>query len=155
MQKKRIIIMVLISIFCYSPIMTLGCDSKTDVLQEPVELEKIFEPNHETEEVELEGVSEEIEVEALPNNRVVVNVEVLRVRSGPGTDYEIVQRLNKGSIVEVIEEQNEWLLIKEYQGWIHGGYAYKPSDPSKLYEVFTVNIQPVGYDLDKVVFSVK
>jgi len=124
-------------------------------MQEPIEPEEIVEAEAEPEEVELEDVSEEIEEEEVPNNKVVVNVDVLRVRSGPGTDYEIIHRLSKGKIVEVIEEQNEWLLIKGYRGWIHGGYVYKPSDPSKLYEVFTVKIQPVGYDLAEVAHFVE
>ncbi len=72
-----------------------------------------------------------------------VNVEVLRLRSGPGTDYEILDRLFYGTPLEVKDRENEWLFVDVYpgcvyrnnQGWVHGdyvesGYGPYPSHPS-------------------------
>lgn len=122
----------------------LGCDSGKDVLEESKEPEEKIELEPEAEERDNEH--DEAEIEEEPKNKVVVNVDVLHLRSGPGTDHEILDRLRLGTILEVIDEEDEWLQVNREQGWLYGDYVVKPESPDELYEVLSVEIQPVGYD---------
>lgn len=47
------------------------------------------------------------------------------VRAGPGMEYEVIESLSKGSTVEILEEENNWLKVRinnpgdaEAFGWI-------------------------------------
>jgi len=44
-----------------------------------------------------------------------VNVELLNVRSGPGSDHNIITTIPRGTRVQVLEQQGEWLkvIVKE------------------------------------------
>jgi len=72
-----------------------------------------------------------------------VNVEVLHLRSGPGTDYEIIDSLFYGTPLEVKDSKNGWLFVDVYpgcvyrnnQGWVNrdyveSGYGPYPCHPS-------------------------
>lgn len=61
----------------------------------------------------------------------IVNTEVLRVRSAPNTDSQIVNRLSNGDSVQVYEVQGVWLRIGEGQ-WIHGGYVAEAPTPEPM-----------------------
>jgi N-acetylmuramoyl-L-alanine amidase len=50
-----------------------------------------------------------------------VTASSLRVRSGPGSQYETVRSLATGQQVEVINRNSEWVQI-DNDGWVHGGY---------------------------------
>jgi N-acetylmuramoyl-L-alanine amidase len=50
-----------------------------------------------------------------------VTASSLRVRSGPGSQYETVRSLVTGQQVEVINRNSEWVQI-DNDGWVHGGY---------------------------------
>ncbi|MBW6464762.1 MAG: N-acetylmuramoyl-L-alanine amidase, partial [Firmicutes bacterium] len=57
---------------------------------------------------------------------VAVNVDVLRLRSGPGTDNTIIDRLTRGTVLSVTGNQNEWLKVispDNKNGWVHGDYV--------------------------------
>ncbi len=57
---------------------------------------------------------------------VVVDVDVLRLRDGPSTDYEIIDRLTIGTYLKVLGYQNEWIEVETRggsQGWVHGDYT--------------------------------
>lgn len=41
-----------------------------------------------------------------------VNAEKLNVRSGPGTEYEVIHQLYAGDFVFVVERQDEWFKVK-------------------------------------------
>lgn len=59
-------------------------------------------------------------------SEVVVDVAVLRLRSGPGTDYEILDRLTRGTVLTVTGNQKEWLAVNTpggKSGWVHGDYV--------------------------------
>lgn len=49
----------------------------------------------------------------------------LRVRTGPGTNYQVVGSLNKGDTVEILEQNGNWLKInaKIGKGWISKDYV--------------------------------
>lgn len=134
----------------------IGCVLNNDVSPEPIEPEDIIEEEPEEAIIEQEPETEEIaedvsgEDELELEIKVVVNVETLRLRSGPGTDYEILDRLRYGSILEVVGEKDEWLQVTRKEGWVHGDYVSKPEDPEKLYEVLPVEVQPVGYAKEEV-----
>lgn len=57
---------------------------------------------------------------------VTVDVNLLRLRSGPGTDFEILNLLPMGTVLEIIGREKEWLQVitpKAEQGWVHGDYV--------------------------------
>ena len=51
----------------------------------------------------------------------------LYLRSGPGLQYGSVDVLDEGSRVQILEEEGEWLRIRQdmLAGWIHSNYAKK------------------------------
>lgn len=59
----------------------------------------------------------------------VTSASGLNVRSGPGTNYSIVNVLEAGGAYTIIEEQNGWGLLKGYKnnrdGWIYLIYTRK------------------------------
>jgi len=55
----------------------------------------------------------------------VVNAAVLNVRSKPNTTSEILCKLEKGAVVEIVEQSGDWYRIyigESRYGWIHGDY---------------------------------
>ena len=50
-----------------------------------------------------------------------VTASSLRVRGGPGTNYETLGQLSTGTKVEVIGRSGEWVQISA-DGWVHGGF---------------------------------
>ena len=49
----------------------------------------------------------------------------LNVRKGPGTNYEIVQQVYRGSAFTIVEVQGEWGRLKSGVGWINLNYTEK------------------------------
>lgn len=59
-----------------------------------------------------------------PTSIKVVTVDVLNVRTGPGTDFPKLGTLNGGTLVSVLEENGQWSMI-EFQGnkaWVFNEY---------------------------------
>ncbi|WP_296701126.1 SH3 domain-containing protein [Algoriphagus sp.] len=54
--------------------------------------------------------------------RATVNANVLRVRSGPGTNFSIVDNLMKSEEVFISEEQNGWCKIALEEKWLSKDY---------------------------------
>ena len=58
-----------------------------------------------------------------------VTASVLNVRSGPGTNYKVVNTLNRGGAYTIVEENNGWGLLKAYSknknGWVSLEYMKK------------------------------
>ncbi len=57
---------------------------------------------------------------------VAVDVSVLRLRGGPSTDDDILDRLILGTVLEVIDSQDVWLRVitpEGKKGWVHGDYV--------------------------------
>ncbi|MBI5558609.1 MAG: SH3 domain-containing protein [Deltaproteobacteria bacterium] len=47
--------------------------------------------------------------------------EMVNMRSGPGENYEVVWELGKGYPLKVIDKQDDWLKVTDYQddtGWV-------------------------------------
>jgi N-acetylmuramoyl-L-alanine amidase len=55
------------------------------------------------------------------SERYEVTASSLRVRSGPGAQFDTLRNINRGTSVEVIDRNGEWAQIDE-DGWVHSGY---------------------------------
>jgi hypothetical protein len=55
-------------------------------------------------------------------------VDELNVRSGPGTQYGIVQTVHKGSAYTIVEQSGNWGKLKSGVGWICLDYTVKVRD---------------------------
>jgi hypothetical protein len=87
------------------------------------------EPTQEHAADEEQQPEEEPESDQEPT--VIVNVEVLRLRSGPSTDHDILDRLTLGTLLQVIGSKNEWLQVITpggKEGWVHSDYVTTQSD---------------------------
>ena len=68
---------------------------------------------------------------------LIVNIETLRLRSGPSTNHEILERLSFGSVIEVLKEQNDWLKVitsDGNSGWVHGDYVISNNEYKSRYK---------------------
>lgn len=58
---------------------------------------------------------------------VRVTASVLRVRSGPGTNYDVVNAISSGGAYTIVAEENGWGLLKAYEsgrnGWVSLSYT--------------------------------
>ena len=76
---------------------------------------------------------------------VAVDVDILRLRSGPGTTFEILDRLSLGTILKVTETNGEWLKVitpVEKQGWVHGDYTRAVARSASPFTGKTIVIDP-------------
>lgn len=56
---------------------------------------------------------------------VRIIVDELNIRSGPGTTYEIVGQVHRGSAFTIVQEQNGWGKLKSGAGWIALNYTQR------------------------------
>ena len=56
---------------------------------------------------------------------VRVVVDDLNIRKGPGTTYPVVGSIKGGGVFTIIQQQNNWGLLKSKQGWICLDYTTK------------------------------
>ncbi len=65
---------------------------------------------------------------------VTTNGDVLNVRTGSSTDYDIIDQLRNGSIVEVLGEENGWYKIRipEQTGYVCGNYLAVRTEQEEL-----------------------
>ena len=59
-------------------------------------------------------------VEASQDNSYIIKVtgSGLRIRKGPGTNYEIAGTVRKGTKYTIVETQGNWGRLKSGAGWI-------------------------------------
>lgn len=82
------------------------------------------------------------ELKADSDQVLLVNGDYLRIRNGPGTDHEILERLMKGDKLTLIAIENEWLEVITYEGirgWVHSDYVSNLTD-----FVFNGNVDQFG-----------
>ena len=63
----------------------------------------------------------------------VSEVTVLHLRSGPSTDHDILDRLVRGTVLEVAGRDGVWfevITLQGLEGWVHGDYV-RPVDLTK------------------------
>jgi SH3-like domain-containing protein len=63
-------------------------------------------------------------VQCFAGSRLSVESDRLNVRSGPGTQYEVLWQAEKNYPVEIVEEKGSWVHFKDFEGY--EGWAYKP-----------------------------
>lgn len=61
-----------------------------------------------------------------------VNASVLNIRSGPGTNYNNIGQLSRGSEVSVVKIENNWIQIRLPQGlgWVSSEYVTVSANPT-------------------------
>ena len=89
---------------------------------------------------------------------VAVDVDILRLRSGPGTPFEILDRLSLGTVLKVTGTDGEWLSVTtpgEKQGWVHGDYTRAVDMAASPFTGKTIVIDPGhgGSDFGAIGFS--
>ena len=57
--------------------------------------------------------------------KVKVTCDVLNIRSGPGTSYDIVGSVKKGDVYTIVDTQDNWGKLKSGAGWICLDYTEK------------------------------
>lgn len=81
-----------------------------------------------------------------PSDRhVAVNVEALRLRSGPGTNYDIINLLYRGAVLKVTGNQAEWLEVITRggeNGWVHGDYVREIDLSENPFKDKTIVVDP-------------
>ncbi|MCU6600422.1 SH3 domain-containing protein [Peribacillus frigoritolerans] len=57
----------------------------------------------------------------------------VRVRTGPGTTFQTVGSLSKGTFVDIIEKNENWIKVKtaDIEGWVSADYITLPSASEK------------------------
>lgn len=56
-----------------------------------------------------------------------VTASVLNVRSGPGTNFRILGKLNRNDKVEALETNGNWSWVKPGDGWVSRDYLASPT----------------------------
>ena len=54
----------------------------------------------------------------LETYKVKITTDVLNIRSGPGTSYNVVGTVKKGDVYTIVETQDNWGKLKSGAGWI-------------------------------------
>ncbi len=125
MQHKNTRTVLLIVISFLSLIFLANCSSSSQKEIEQTESEEYkVEAEDESEQEDLETAAEEVTEDS--QETLVVNVDYLRLRSGPSTDHEILDRLMKGDLLKLIEIEDEWVKVitaDGKEGWVHGDYV--------------------------------
>ncbi|SMC52070.1 SH3-like domain-containing protein [Desulfocicer vacuolatum DSM 3385] len=65
---------------------------------------------------------------AFAQERLAVNSKISNVRSGPGTNYDILWRVEKYYPLIVLEKKGGWIHFKDFEGdkaWIHNSLVKK------------------------------
>ena len=57
--------------------------------------------------------------------KVKITTDVLNIRSGPGTSYDIVGSVKKGDVYTIVDTQDNWGKLKSGAGWICLDYTEK------------------------------
>jgi SH3-like domain-containing protein len=59
---------------------------------------------------------------ALAAEMVAIAGEEINMRSGPGTEHEVLWKIGAGFPLEVITSKGEWLQVRDFEGstgWVH------------------------------------
>lgn len=57
----------------------------------------------------------------LDTEQFQVTASTLNVRSGPGTNFNVLREVKRGDIVSGEDQRGDWVRIDD-DGWVHGGY---------------------------------
>lgn len=79
---------------------------------------------------------------AMAQNMVSVKGTTLNMRSGPGTNTQILWELKKGYPLEVVKRQNKWLQVRDFEGdsgWVFSSLT--SSSPHHIVKRPTANVR--------------
>lgn len=56
--------------------------------------------------------------------KMISNADGLRIRKGPGTNFQVVGSVNKGDVLQYKERSENWIKITfgQIEGWVHSDY---------------------------------
>lgn len=86
--------------------------------------------------------------------RLAVKGSVANIRSGPGTNYDVIWQAEKNYPLEVIQTQGDWILFKDYEndkGWISKGLTVKTQ--SVIVKNQTANVRSGASTNHPIVFK--
>jgi SH3-like domain-containing protein len=95
-----------------------------------------------------------LSVQAFAGERLSVESDRLNVRSGPGTQYEVLWQAEKNYPVEVVEEKGNWIHFKDFEGY--EGWGYKPLLGKKktvVVKVYKANVRKGPGTQNPIVFT--
>lgn len=72
------------------------------------------------------------EVDAPQADFIIVNTEILNVRSGPGSDFPVISEVYYGDKLPVIGTYHDWYYIRlenGRKGWVNSYYVYPETEP--------------------------
>lgn len=75
---------------------------------------------------ELENAGPSAPKEETKGHKIVVDVSALNVRTGPSTDHAVIAVIPKGTVAEILAEQDDWLQVRLNSGkvgWVAGWYV--------------------------------
>lgn len=87
--------------------------------------------------------------ELIPSGEKIVTASYLNVRSGPGTEFSVVDTLTKGSKVTTYDERGEWVYITygSTVGFVSKAYLTEPStNTGELNKIITIDAGHGGKD---------
>jgi hypothetical protein len=76
-----------------------------------------------------EAVSSKVIINYQSEDMLAVDSEILNLREGPGTEYEVIEVLERYAVIKVIAIDGEWLQVKVIEsgnyGFVNVRYVYK------------------------------
>lgn len=88
--------------------------------------------------------------------RMAVTSSVANIRSGPGTKYQIVWKVEKYHPIDIIEKSGGWYHFRDFEndkGWIHNSLTGKT--PTVITNRDDCNIRSGPATSSKIVFKVE
>lgn len=120
---SRTVLLIFITII--SLLFLSSCSSNHQIEVEQTESDDyIIEAEEVSEQEDLDAAAEEVTEDS--QETLVVDVDYLRLRSGPSTDHEILEQLMKGDLLKLIAIEGEWVKVitpDGEEGWVHGDYV--------------------------------
>lgn len=86
--------------------------------------------------------------------RLSVKGKVANIRSGPGTNYEVIWQAEQNYPIEVLQTQGDWVLFKDYEndkGWISKGLT--ATTQCVIVKNPTVNVRSGASTSNPIVFK--
>ncbi len=73
----------------------------------------------------------------------------LNLRTGPGTEFRILEALKTGDAVELVERAEGWTRVRhgEHEGWIPEGYLQPTAPPAVQVDALTTEVETLRQEL--------
>ena len=88
--------------------------------------------------------------------RLAVSAPVANIRSGPGTNYNVLWKVEKYFPIRIIEKSGEWYHFEDFEGdkgWVHKSLVSKIS--AVITKNDTCNIRSGPGTENKIIFTVE